>query len=298
MNESLFQLYVAKVLLEGNLEIEFIQETSNKTPDIRITNPKSGNDLYLELTEIIMSFQEERNNEFIWDITNVLNFDSKGNIQKELYYRGHITRYLSNPVRKSIIPKIQKKIREAREKGYSSIKIPGKIELIITNDANYPKLQNWDKEKNTSHINDQESKFSSLGIPDPQPDKAFRIENKIRDKIHQFNKIKPNALVIKFDDLFDKKDMKKIKSLIHDLEQCVYDFDDLDLLVIIDNELGGFHKDMIYSKNNNLFIIQNKFPIQKRILLIFNKYSAKKDEAKNFSTDIKKAFLISDTRLF
>ena len=92
--------------------------------------------------------------------------------------------------------------------------------------------------------------------------------------------------------------MKKIKSLIHDLEQCVYDFDDLDLLVIIDNELGGFHKDMIYSKNNNLFIIQNKFPIQKRILLIFNKYSAKKDEAKNFSTDIKKAFLISDTRLF
>ena len=131
-----------------------------------------------------------------------------------------------NPVRKSITPKIQKKIREAREKGYSSIKIPGKIELIITNDANSPKLQNWDKEKNTSHINDQESKFSSLGIPNPQPDKAL-IENKCRIKYIQFNKIKPNALVIKLDNLFDKKDMKKIKSLIHDLEQCVYDFDEI-----------------------------------------------------------------------
>lgn len=299
LNESLFQVYVAKVLLEGNYEIEFIEESSDKkTPDIRITNLKTGNDLYLELTEIDKSSQEKQNEESYWEIAEVLNFDSMGNIQTKLYYRGFIRRYLSNVVRKSVISKIQNKIREANEVGFSSLKIAGKLELVIANDANYTKLETWDKEKNISHKDTTESKFSRLEIPDPQPDKPFRIGNKIRKKRFQFNKLKPNALVIKFDDLFDKKDIKKIKSLIEDLEQYVYDFNDLDLLVIVDNQVGGFYKDTVYSRNNNLFIIQNKFPIQKRILIIVNNHSAKKLEATSFSTGIKKAFQISNTLLF
>jgi hypothetical protein len=95
-----------------------------------------------------------------------------------------------------------------------------------------------------------------------------------------------------------KKNEKEVSSFIEDLEQYVYDFENLDLLVIVDNFIGQSDKDMVFSKNNNLYFIQNIFPIQKQILIIVNEYSAKKEEARTLSSDIKKAFVLSNTILF
>jgi hypothetical protein len=95
-----------------------------------------------------------------------------------------------------------------------------------------------------------------------------------------------------------KKNEKEVSSFIEDLEQYVYDFENLDLLVIVDNFIGQSHKGMVFSKNNNLYFIQNIFPIQKQILIIVNEYSAKKEEARTLSSDIKKAFVLSNTILF
>jgi hypothetical protein len=295
-SESVFHVYVSNVLFQGGFEVEFVKENNaQKVPDLRLTHIGTKRNLCLELTEIDKSVQQKKNEESFSEIFEALNANSMVN---RLYFMCEIHRYLSKPVRNNLLPKIQRTINTAHKNGFSSLKVKGKINLALADVSNYSKLNDWSRSKGFSPQGLTGSMISRLETPDPQPDKLFTIGNKIKKKRLQFDKNVPNGLVIKFDNLFIKRTKKEVKSFIEDLEQYVYDFEDLDLLLVVDNHVGGFQKDMILTENNNLYLVTNTFPIQKQVLLIMNDYSVKKDEARLLSNEIKKAFEKSNTILF
>ena len=122
--EVLFQIYIAKCIID-EFNIEFLEEDNkNKIVDWKITDPVTKDEFMVDLTELRFETSEEKENlrAFETIVKSVMENCKVSRGITTLFYRGRLFKpYISRPTLQQLISKIDSTAEEAHEKGFAEL---------------------------------------------------------------------------------------------------------------------------------------------------------------------------------
>lgn len=298
--EALFQIYIAKCIID-EFNIEFLEEgNKSKIVDWKITDPVTKDEFMVELTESRFETSEEKENllAFKTIVKSIMENCKVSRGITTLFYRGRLFKpYISKPTLQQLISKIDSTAKEAHEKGFAELIERNTISLALATADKKHLLIPWAIKKNVlnQHEANRECSGSSFsGVPYPI-DEVKRIKSKIEDKKKQFDRKALNALVIRSHRLFIPA---YIEHYIDILKELLYDHEYLVMLIVVGGHVGGQELNSIEEKDAHLYLIRSIDLITKEILILTNIHSKNNVKTLNLSSKIKIAFKRCQTLLF
>ena len=172
----------------------------NKKPDLQLTDPDTGEDIYVEITQLGISEEQmsvDRTFDTIWRVLRNSMYCPEGfanNFQNETFYLPYsrIHRSLSESELSEVVTQINAVIEQARLTGeFQELNIEGTFELAIAPPNKHRQAEEWAKARNISEI--AESPLIPLNG-------LRRAKGRIFKKIKQLPANKPGIVVVHFID--------------------------------------------------------------------------------------------------
>jgi hypothetical protein len=263
--EGLLHLDIAKRFVDSGFLVEFLKEDRiNKVPDLKIVNPFTGEEIFVELTEMGQSIQSKDSSETFREISMKLLSIMAREEGPRLIHKGIIHKpHLSKPSREKILKDIDEIAEKAGKTGFEEMIEEGVIELAIAREDNSRSLEEWAQKRKMD-------RQSSLSMPLFFPDETYRLSTKIREKFLQLKKGNTNILIIRANTFFFRA--HNIDDAISRVEEFVFENKDLLLCVIIGGYMGGEEQDKIRSKGNHLYLVRSDGLITREVMILSNKF--------------------------
>lgn len=224
-------LEVADRLSKVGFEIAFDQKLkeNERKPDIRILNRETNEEMFVEVSIQNQSSYQKEALENQQAIMFPL-WQSKPYV----YSCGRIHKVLSERHLQEVTERIQKLVKDAQsEEGFQELIIEGTLELAIAPEKEKTILEKWAKSKN---LNVGQFEGPVIDVNELQ-----RTHQKIAREAQQLPRNSPHLLVIKSNGLFNYGEAD-IKAVISELEESVYRFPHVLLVVLSANYIGKIEK--------------------------------------------------------
>jgi len=243
-----------KVVIDPSVKIS----ETEKTPDLKIVDQDKGDELFVEVSQLLESETEKRAFETLNKITNV--------IWRQVpffTYCGRIYKTLSKRHLEEVCRKIERLIEEVKQdRAFRELTISGVIEIGIAPVDDLTHLEEWASDKGL--------KIGLFEGPRFEIDEVRRIRTKIRKEQKQLPNNSPNILVI-LDRNFNML-TRNIDQAISELEEEVYEYNHL-LFVIIAGKHFGFGEDKSFMKGQHAYIEKTRSDhIVEKFIVLLNRF--------------------------
>jgi len=290
-SEALVHLSVGKCMVDYGFHIEFVPQSSSKTPDWSITHGNIKGKTIVELTKLSNPNPKEK--DIVWTSNQIpeklFPLTSKGDI---LYAGVLLKEYISMPVLRGILPKIYTIFLAAKDTGFASLIEGNKIKLAFATKSNGDQLKEWAMKNNIIEEYEYVKDVSVFRGPRFNVDETYRVKERIEKKKAQLQKETLNIIIIRNDRLFHSYEI--IDGCIDTLEEFVYKYEYLSLLII----LGGYVRQKRLTspaiedrieRNNHLYLCRGIDQFVKQALIITNNYSMDSKRTLALSESVKEA---------
>ncbi|MFZ1076409.1 MAG: hypothetical protein WAN47_03140, partial [Nitrosotalea sp.] len=186
--EILFELDIANRFLKAGLNVEFYPKIdTGKVPDLKVLNPETKEEFFVEITELGQSVQAREVTE-TFDVISKKLFLTTSNSKPTLLFTGRIHKYLSNPHLKDILSKIDNALERCKSSGFEEIIEENVIELVIATDSKRDLLIDWASRRNMT---------GGFSGPTYQVDEIYRMATKMGTEQKQLPKDHLNIIIIR-----------------------------------------------------------------------------------------------------
>jgi len=279
---ALLELDIANSFMNVGFEVEFypIVEQINKKPDLKITNPNTNEQFFVEITELGASDQAKESYKTFDTISKELFSKSHTSDGKRIHSMGRIHKYLSEPNLKRIMEKINNMIEKVKNTGFEELVENEVIELALSTDDKIEFLKSWAKERGID---------ANLIGPSSDPDEVHRLHQKIRREQKQLPQNLLNILVIKDGTRFmiGRRDIKEVSKL----EEYVYEHNHLAFCIVFNSYISGSLEEKIMNLGDHIRLQKSSDMLGREMLILTNKFIIDKTLTPNSISKIKQAFL-------
>lgn len=231
------------------------KDEKTKSPDLKLTDTKSHDDLFCEVTILGESNVETTAQEIsrkIWDkvMFTVPFMNACGKVYKPLSHK-HADH---------IVTEIEKIVQKAqKDNTFQELEIEDVISVGIAPTNDKPLLQKWASERGMQ--------IGSFSGPPYNVDQVYRLKRSIIDKQSQLPLDHANIIAIYSNNFFFWA--KDIKAAIIELEEPLYDYDHILTTVIIGGYMGGSPEENVISKGQHLYFkkTRNEFIVDEGLIL-------------------------------
>lgn len=257
------ELQVASKINRVSLDLEFYPRINGKEPDLEVSINHAK--IYCEITSMQTSQHDIKASEVLREL-------SFPNLSiPEVIVGCKVYKILSKPHIRELKKKINKGIKDALAQD-SLIEViePGVIEYFIC-----PRRKVEEIRERNPKILLGTCKGPPLDLNEPK-----RIRRTIAHKNTQLPEDKPGVIIIYNNNLFGYADIPNIINLKEEIEESIYEYENLIFAVII-NTLISSGEDIIHKKSNYISIQKIYYDLLKEnTLIIKNKYSKFRIEKK------------------
>ncbi|MDA2925758.1 hypothetical protein MYX78_00755 [Acidobacteria bacterium AH-259-G07] len=213
-----------------------------KVPDLRIIDKKTGETIYVEVSDLIQSCAEKDSCNTFRTITNSLSTQSP-----RVRYCGQLHKTLSKPHLNELMQRIIETVQRARKKNtLEELVIEDVIELAVVREEKEHLLQPWASKRGY--------KPNQFSASSPDPNEIVRTRRAIEREQRQLPKDAPGALIIRNARLFfNHRDVKKT---INELEEEVYEYPHLICVTIHGQAFNN--EPRVIKKDQHVFISKQK----------------------------------------
>lgn len=277
--DALFELDIANRFIKSGFNIEFYPALDNKKiPDLKIINPDTDEEFFVELTKLTPSVQARESNDTFDRISREIYKTTSSYVH--LLYRGKIHKYLSEPHIKKILTQINDSVKKCEKTGFQEIVEEGVIELAFANEGKGNLLREWASKRNIE---------AGLMGPSYNVDEIFRIGGKLEKEQEQLPTNLLNIVVILDKTLFFLMQNNPEKT-IDKLEEYIYKHPHLAICAIIATYYGDF-EDRITIKGDHLFLRRASDTLCRDMIWLVNNFITDKTITPNSLSKIRKAFM-------
>ena len=202
-----------------------------KQPDIRVTNTSTGEVVFLEIAVTCSSLQERKAEEDFSALTWKLMQANAG-----LRWCGRLRKSLAQPHLEEVLRKVDAALKSASvERRFSTVVEENVIELAVCPEEQCEVLESWAVEHGL-----QPGQVSGPPIPSNH---VTRLKSKISREQAQLPADAANTLLIKNTKVF--LFTRDIRALISELEEEIYKYRHLAMVIIQGSNLGGLPPEVI-----------------------------------------------------
>jgi hypothetical protein len=246
------------------ITIDPIAEVSEgrKTPDLKIIDVDTGEELFVEISRIHRSEIEKRAQQTTEAITNIL-----WQSIPFLHFCGRIHKTLSKKHLSEVVRKVEEMVEKVKkDKTFHELIIDDVIEIGIATEEDIEVLRKWALNRRLQ--------VGELIGPSFDVNETLRTKRTIEKEQKQLPQKYPNIVIIRNNNLFFTT--RDIRKAISELEEEVYEYPHL-LFVIILGEHLGITQNILFMKNQHVYLEKSSIePIVEKYIILFNRFCGHK----------------------
>jgi len=240
-----------RITIDPTIEISKVK----KTPDLKLIDKNTGEELFVEISQMGTSEIEEQALQTMRAITNIL-----WQSIPFTYYCGRIHKTLSKRHLDEVVKKVEETFEKVKRDGsFHELLIEDVIEIGIAPEKDKEVLEKWASDKGL-HVGE------FIG-PSFDVNETLRTKRALREEQKQLPQEYPNIVVIKNNDLFFRT--HDIRKAIDELEEEVYEHPHL-LFGIISEKHLGMTQDISFMKDQHVYLEKGRTGlfVEKYIILL------------------------------
>jgi hypothetical protein len=253
-------LEVAYKLSRAGLRVAFDPQApeNRKIPDLRINNEEKSEELFVEISIQRESMARTKSMTTMNAITRPL-----WSSFPFLNYCGIIHKTLSEKHLADVSREVEKAVERVKaQDAFQELVIEGTLELGLSPNKDRDVLEKWASSRGI--------KTGELIGPGIDENELHRIKMKIQKEQNQLPRSGPNILVINDTNLFFG--LRDARTVIGELEECIYEFPHLLFAIVTGSSLGG-PESMTLMKDQHVFVKKTRYDaVVEQSMIFLNRY--------------------------
>ncbi|RSN72489.1 hypothetical protein [Candidatus Methanodesulfokora washburnensis] len=243
-----------KIIIDPTIEISNVK----RIPDLKLIDKDTGEELFVEISQMGPSEIEEQVHQTMEAITDIL-----WRSIPFIHYCGRIYKTLSKRHLNEVVKKVEETVEKVkRDNSFHELSIKDVIEIGIAPEGDKETLEKWASDRGF-HVGE------FIGPPF-DVNEILRTKRKIKEEQRQLPQEYPNIVIIKNNDLFFR--IRDIRKTISELEEEVYEYPHL-LFVIVSAEYLGETQDTSFMKDQHVYLEGSKIKlIVEQHIILFNRF--------------------------